>query len=70
MNRKTYKQHEYYYCFSYPQNNYLQDLGFFPVEESYHHNTGKMFWKYASTNELKVALKAWTWYSGIIRKLK
>ena len=57
--KKQKQKQKYYNCFSHPQKLYLEELGF-KGEFQIHRITGKRFWKFEITDDLRLALTAWS----------
>lgn len=49
--------HDFYYCYSPRQKEYLDDLGFEYITVGRHVSTMRQFWQYESTAQLNKALR-------------
>lgn len=57
-----------YHCFSYKQRFYLECLGFEYTNSFLHYKTKNRVWVFKWSNELDIALKAWSYNRRSARK--
>lgn len=49
----------YYYCYSYPQKEFLVSNGIRYITAAINQATGKRYWLFEGTNDLNKLLQAW-----------
>ena len=50
---------KYYYCYSYPQKEFLKQNGQKYITSATNETTGKRFWLFEGTDELNKLLQEW-----------
>ena len=49
----------YYYCYSYPQKEFLKHAGLRYITAAINHTTNKRYWLFAESAELNKLLQTW-----------
>ena len=50
---------KYYYCYSYPQKEFLKKNGLRYITASVNESTGKRYWLFEGTEKLNSLLQVW-----------
>lgn len=50
---------EYYYCYSYPQKEFIKSNGICYITAAINQSTGKRYWLFEGTKELNELLQRW-----------
>ena len=50
---------KYYYCYSYPQKEFLKNSGLKYINTSINQSTGKRYWLFEGTEKLNKLLQEW-----------